>query len=89
MRCVLSGALLISLIRDILGTAMPHPMTRVCLALSRLCDPNPVAPAFDVLRLLRHFCILFPLTLILVVLSLFYSLIIMHSIQFSFYLHDF
>ncbi|KAK9133364.1 hypothetical protein Scep_012892 [Stephania cephalantha] len=27
--------------------AMPHPMTRVCLALPRLCDPDPVAPAFD------------------------------------------
>ncbi|KAK9161322.1 hypothetical protein Syun_007663 [Stephania yunnanensis] len=27
MRCALSGAPLISLIRDIFGTAKPHPMT--------------------------------------------------------------
>ncbi|KAK9114904.1 hypothetical protein Syun_021701 [Stephania yunnanensis] len=62
---------------------------RVCLALPRLCDPDPVAPAFGGLRLLGHLSILFPLTLILVVLSLFYSLTIMHSVRFSFYLHDF
>ncbi|KAK9114857.1 hypothetical protein Syun_021654 [Stephania yunnanensis] len=39
---------------------------RVCLALSRLCDPDPVAPAFGGLRLLGHLSISFPLTLILV-----------------------
>ncbi|KAK9169316.1 hypothetical protein Syun_001456 [Stephania yunnanensis] len=48
------------------STAMPHPMTRVCLALPRLCDPDPVAPAFGGLRLLGHLFILFPLILILV-----------------------
>ncbi|KAK9142488.1 hypothetical protein Syun_011888 [Stephania yunnanensis] len=42
---------------------------RVCLALPRLCDPDPVAPAFGGLRLLGLLSILFPLTLILVVLS--------------------
>ncbi|KAK9151103.1 hypothetical protein Syun_009412 [Stephania yunnanensis] len=41
---------------------------RVCLALSRLCDPDPVAPAFGGLRLLGLFSILFPLTLVLVIL---------------------
>ncbi|KAK9097804.1 hypothetical protein Syun_024849 [Stephania yunnanensis] len=40
---------------------------RVCLALPRLCDPDPVAPAFGGLRLLGLLSILFPLTLILVV----------------------
>ncbi|KAK9107278.1 hypothetical protein Syun_023289 [Stephania yunnanensis] len=34
--------------------AMSHPKTRVCLALSRLYDPDPVAPAFDGLGLLGH-----------------------------------
>ncbi|KAK9162633.1 hypothetical protein Syun_003535 [Stephania yunnanensis] len=62
---------------------------RVFLALPRLCDPDPVAPAFGGLRLLGLLSILFPLTLSLVVLSLFHSLIIMHFVQFSFYLHDF
>ncbi|KAK9106623.1 hypothetical protein Syun_022634 [Stephania yunnanensis] len=38
---------------------------RVCLALPRLCDPDPVAPAIGGLRLLGHLFILFPLTLIL------------------------
>ncbi|KAK9161122.1 hypothetical protein Syun_007463 [Stephania yunnanensis] len=41
---------------------------RVYLALPRLCDPDPVAPAFGGLRLLGHLSILFPLTLILVIL---------------------
>ncbi|KAK9169642.1 hypothetical protein Syun_001782 [Stephania yunnanensis] len=41
---------------------------RVCLAMPRLCDPDPVAPAFGGLRLLGHLSILFPLTLILVIL---------------------
>ncbi|KAK9081859.1 hypothetical protein Syun_031779 [Stephania yunnanensis] len=41
---------------------------RVCLALSRLCDPDPVAPAFGGLRLLGLLSILFPSTLILVIL---------------------
>ncbi|KAK9142275.1 hypothetical protein Syun_011675 [Stephania yunnanensis] len=41
---------------------------RVCLALPRLCDPDPVAPAFGGLRLLGHLSILFPLTLILDIL---------------------
>ncbi|KAK9160522.1 hypothetical protein Syun_006863 [Stephania yunnanensis] len=40
---------------------------RVCLDLPRLCDPDPVAPAFGGLRLLGLLSILFPLTLILVV----------------------
>ncbi|KAK9086790.1 hypothetical protein Syun_029184 [Stephania yunnanensis] len=48
------------------GDAASHD--RVCLALSRLCDPDPVAPAFGGLRLLGHLSILFPLTLILVIL---------------------
>ncbi|KAK9106619.1 hypothetical protein Syun_022630 [Stephania yunnanensis] len=39
---------------------------RVCSALPRLCNPDPVAPAFGGLRLLGHLSILFPLTLILV-----------------------
>ncbi|KAK9098446.1 hypothetical protein Syun_025491 [Stephania yunnanensis] len=62
---------------------------RFCMALPRLCDPDPVAPAFGGLRLLGLLSILFPLTLILVVLSLFHSLIIMHFVHFSFYLHNF
>ncbi|KAK9169529.1 hypothetical protein Syun_001669 [Stephania yunnanensis] len=37
---------------------------RVCLALPRLCDPDPVAPAFGGLELLGHLSILFHLTLI-------------------------
>ncbi|KAK9106656.1 hypothetical protein Syun_022667 [Stephania yunnanensis] len=41
---------------------------RVCLALPRLCDPDPVAPAFGGLRLLGLLSILFPLTLILDIL---------------------
>ncbi|KAK9121665.1 hypothetical protein Syun_019282 [Stephania yunnanensis] len=41
---------------------------RVCLALARLCDPDPVAPAFGGLRLLGHLSILFHLTLILVII---------------------
>ncbi|KAK9107737.1 hypothetical protein Syun_023748 [Stephania yunnanensis] len=41
---------------------------RVCLALPRLCDPDPMAPAFGGFRLLGHLSILFPLTLILVIL---------------------
>ncbi|KAK9099232.1 hypothetical protein Syun_026277 [Stephania yunnanensis] len=44
------------------GDAASHD--RVCLALPRLCDPDPVAPAFGGLRLLGHLSILFPLTLI-------------------------
>ncbi|KAK9086686.1 hypothetical protein Syun_029080 [Stephania yunnanensis] len=42
---------------------------RVCLALPRLCDPDPVAPAFGGLRILGHLSLLFPLTLILVSLD--------------------
>ncbi|KAK9163277.1 hypothetical protein Syun_004179 [Stephania yunnanensis] len=41
---------------------------RVCLALPRLCDPDPVEPAFGGLRLLGNLSLLFPLTLILVIL---------------------
>ncbi|KAK9143157.1 hypothetical protein Syun_012557 [Stephania yunnanensis] len=41
---------------------------QVCLALPRLCDPDPVAPAFGGLRLLGHLSILFPLTHVLVIL---------------------
>ncbi|KAK9081858.1 hypothetical protein Syun_031778 [Stephania yunnanensis] len=58
---------LISLIRHILGTTMPHPMIEsACVVATR--DPNPVAPAFYGLRLLGLLFILFPLTLILVIL---------------------
>ncbi|KAK9162863.1 hypothetical protein Syun_003765 [Stephania yunnanensis] len=45
---------------------------RVCLALPRLYDPDPVAPAFGGLRLLGHLSILFPLTLILIDVALTY-----------------
>ncbi|KAK9126683.1 hypothetical protein Scep_015529 [Stephania cephalantha] len=37
--------------------ATPHPRTRVCLALSQLFDPDPVAPALGGLGLLGHLSI--------------------------------
>ncbi|KAK9134481.1 hypothetical protein Syun_013811 [Stephania yunnanensis] len=64
MRCVLSGAPLISLIRDILWYGDAASYDRVRLALPRLCDPDPVAPAFGGLELLGYLSILFHLTLI-------------------------
>ncbi|KAK9140776.1 hypothetical protein Scep_010457 [Stephania cephalantha] len=67
---------------------MSRPKTQVCLALPRLYDPDPVAPALGGLGLLGHLSIVSFDTHFSLYFH-FYSLIFMHSIQLYFYPHDF
>ncbi|KAK9098744.1 hypothetical protein Syun_025789 [Stephania yunnanensis] len=68
MRCALSEAPLISLIRDILGTAMPHPMTESAWRCHDSATPTLWHPHSVVLDYLGTSLYCFPLTLILVIL---------------------